>query len=318
LVLLLSIPTGLEVKSLCKNRNKQNENIKRVPAKPGLFHFMTSQKLKIGIQGISTCFHEVAARTYFHDSIEPVECLTFDKLCESLKKKECDFAMMAIENTIAGSILPNYFLLQEFRFSIVGEIYLPIHLHLLAFPGVKLEDIKTVESHPMAIRQCFEYLHKLNGVELRESDDTAISARKVAEKKLKATGAIANELAAKRFGLEILGRRIETHKKNFTRFLVLARNGDSKDESNKASLSFEVFNEVGSLADVLTVFKNNQINLSKIQSIPVIGKPQEYSIHVDVEWNERKNYDDALKQIQKQTHNLSVLGEYKKGKIEYK
>ena len=279
---------------------------------------MANQWLKVGIQGISTCFHEVAARTYFNDSIEPVECLSFHKLCESLKKKESDFAMMAIENTIAGSILPNYFLLQEFQFSIVGEIYLPIHLHLLAYPGVKLEDIKTVESHPMAIRQCFEFLHKLNGVELRESDDTAISARKVAEKKLKATAAIANELAAKKFGLEFLGKRIETHKKNFTRFLVLSRNSDSKIETNKASLCFEVFNEVGSLADVLTVFKSHEINLSKIQSIPVIGKPQEYSIHVDVEWNERKNYDNAMNVVRKQTHNLSVLGEYKKGKIEYK
>jgi prephenate dehydratase len=279
---------------------------------------MTTEKLKIAIQGISTCFHEVAARTYFDESIEPVECLTFHKLCESLKKRESDFAMMAIENTIAGSILPNYFLLQEFRFSIVGEIYLPIHLHLLAYPGVKLEEIKTVESHPMAIRQCYDFLHKLNGVELRESDDTAISARKVSEKKLKATAAIANEFAAKKFGLEILERRIETHKKNFTRFLVLSRASESKEESNKASLCFEVLNEVGSLADVLTVFKTNQINLSKIQSIPVIGKPSEYSIHIDVEWNERRNYEDALRQVERRTHNLSVLGEYKKGTIEYK
>src|ERR1041385_264604 len=279
---------------------------------------MANEKLKIAIQGISTCFHEVAARTYFHDSIEPVECLTFHALCQSLKKKESDFAMMAIENTIAGSILPNYFLLQEFRFSIVGEIYLPIHLHLLAYPGVKLEEIKTIESHPMAIRQCYDFLHKLNGIELRESDDTAISARKVAEKKLKATAAIANEFAAKKFGLEILERRIETHKKNFTRFLVLSRGSEAKEESNKASICFEVRNEVGSLADVLTVFKTNEINLSKIQSIPVIGKPSEYSIHVDVEWSQRTNYDNALKQVQKQTHNLSVLGEYKKGKIEYK
>ncbi|MBS1680602.1 MAG: prephenate dehydratase [Bacteroidetes bacterium] len=276
------------------------------------------EKLKIAIQGISTCFHEVAAREYFQDAIDPVECLTFHKLCESLKKNECDFAMMAIENTIAGSILPNYFLLQEYKFSIVGEIYLPIHLHLLALPGAQLTDIKTIESHPMAIRQCYDFLHKLNGIELRESDDTAISARKVAEKKNKATAAIANEFAAERFGLTMLARRIETHKKNFTRFLVLSRAAKSKEESNKASLCFEVFNEVGSLADVLTVFKTNQINLSKIQSIPVIGKPREYSIHVDVEWAHRKNYEAAMKQVQKQTHNLNVFGEYKKGKIEYK
>jgi len=274
--------------------------------------------MKVAIQGITTCFHEMAARNYFGDNIEVVECMTFHQLCESLKKKQCDFAVMAIENTIAGSILPNYFLLQQYKFSIVGEVYLPIHMHLMVCPGVKIEDIKTIESHQMALRQCSEFLQKLDGVELREADDTAASARRVADKKLKATAAIANELSAKRFGLEILHRRIETHKKNFTRFLILSRANEIKEESNKASICFEVQNEVGSLADVLTVFKNNKINLSKIQSIPVIGKPQEYSIHVDVEWNERKHYDQAMKQITNQTHNLSVLGEYVRGVIEYK
>lgn len=280
-----------------------------------------SKKLRIAIQGLATSFHEVAAQSYFDQSIEAVECLTFHQLCETLANSKADFAVMAIENSIAGSILPNYFLLQQYHFSILGELYLPIHMHLLALPGVKLADITSIESHPMALRQCTEFIHGLNSrghrIEIRESDDTALSARRVKELKLKNTGAIANELAAKKYGLQILEKRIETHKKNFTRFLVLSRKSVENGRANKASLSFEVANEVGSLADTLMTLKNNQINLTKIQSIPVIGKPNEYSIHVDVEWKRRKNYDDALKLVLRQVKNLSVLGEYKKAKIEY-
>src|SRR5918995_1797688 len=170
------------------------------------------KKLRIAIQGITTSFHEVAAMTYFDEPVDTVECLTFHQLCESLKNGAADRAVMAIENSIAGSILPNYFLLQEYHFSIIGELYLPIHMHLLALPGVKLKDIKTIESHPMAIRQCSEYIHALNGIEVRESDDTALSAKRVKELKLRTTAAIANEFAAKKYGLSILERRIETHK----------------------------------------------------------------------------------------------------------
>ncbi len=276
------------------------------------------KKLKIAIQGIATSFHEVAAFTYFQEPVATIECLSFHALCEALKNGEADYAVMAIENSIAGSILPNYFLLQEYHFSIVGEIYLPIHMHLLALPGVELKDIKVIESHPMAIRQCTEYLHKLNGVQIMESDDTALSAKKAKEKKLKNTAAIANEYAAKKFGLQILDKRIETHKKNFTRFLILTRKTKTSIDSNKASISFEVANEVGSLADTLMTFKTNGINLTKIQSIPIIGKPSEYSIHVDVEWKRRKSYDDAMQQVLRQVHNLNIFGEYKKAKIEYK
>lgn len=276
------------------------------------------KKLKIAIQGIATSFHEVAAISFFKDPIDTIECLSFHALCESLRNGDSDYAVMAIENSIAGSILPNYFLLQSYHFSIIGELYLPIHMHLLALPGVKISDLKTIESHPMAIRQCAEFLQGLNGVEVRESDDTALSAKRVKEMKLKNTGAIANEFAAKKFGLQILEKRIETHKKNFTRFLVLARKGGDPVESNKASLSFEVANEVGSLADALMTFKTNSINLTKIQSIPIIGKPNEYSIHVDVEWRRRKNYDDAVRLVLRQVRNLNILGEYKKAKIEYK
>ncbi len=276
------------------------------------------KKLKIAIQGIATSFHEVAALTYFNEPIETVECLSFHQLCESLKNGTSDYAVMAIENSIAGSILPNYFLLQDYHFNIIGELYLPIHMNLLVLPGTKITDIKTIESHPMAIRQCSEFLHSLNGVEIRESDDTALSAKRVKELKLKNTAAIANEFAAKKYGLTILEKRIETHKKNFTRFLVLAKRSNGKIESNKASLCFEVANEVGSLADALMTFKNNSINLTKIQSIPIIGRPSEYSIHIDVEWKRRKNYDTAMQEIIRQVKNLNVLGEYKKAKIEYR
>ncbi len=276
------------------------------------------KKTKVAIQGIATSFHEVAALTYFDQPIETVECLSFHELCESLKNETSDFAVMAIENSIAGSILPNYFLLQSYHFNIIGELYLPIHMHLLTLPGVKLNEIKTIESHPMAIRQCTEFIHALNGVEVRESDDTALSAKRVSELKLKNTAAIANEHAAKKYGLQILEKRIETHKKNFTRFLILSKRTPDKIDSNKASLSFEVANEVGSLAEALMTFKTNSINLSKIQSIPIIGKPSEYSIHIDVEWKKRKSYDDAIKQVLRQVKNLNILGEYKKAKIEYK
>jgi prephenate dehydratase len=276
-----------------------------------------NKKLRVAIQGIATSFHEVAAKTHFKLPIQTVECLSFHALCEALKHDRADFAVMAIENSIAGSILPNYFLLQEYHFSIVGELYLPIHMHLLGLPGVKIKDIRSIESHPMAIRQCSDFLQRMEGVDIRESDDTALSAKNIRDKKLRTSAAIANESAAKKFGLQILEKRIETHKKNFTRFLILTRKKESGEDADKASLSFEVANEAGSLADVLMSFKANAINLTKIQSIPIIGKPREYSIHVDVEWKRRKDYDVALRSVLRQTRNLNVLGEYKKAEIKF-
>ncbi len=274
-------------------------------------------KTRVAIQGIATSFHEIAALSWFKDPIETVECLSFHTLCEHLNGGEADYAVMAIENSIAGSILPNYFLLQTYHFSIIGEIYLPIHMHLLALPGVSFTDIRAIESHPMAIRQCSEFIHSLNGIQVRESDDTALSAKKLSDFQLRDTAAIGNEATANKFGLAILEKRIETHKKNFTRFLVLSKKRNGQPEGNKASLSFEVANEVGSLAEALMTFKNNNINLTKIQSIPIIGKPSEYSIHVDIEWEKRSAYDDALQQVLRQVRNLNVLGEYRKGRVEY-
>lgn len=275
------------------------------------------KKVRVAIQGIATSFHEVAAFQYFGSEIGTIECLSFHELCEVLENGQADYAVMAIENSIAGSILPNYFLLQQYHFSILGELYLPIHMHLLVLPGVKLSSIRTIESHPMAIRQCSDFLHRLSNVEIRESDDTALSAKKIKVQALKDTGAIANEHAAKKYGLAILERRVETHKKNFTRFLILSKREGTLKGSNKASLSFEVANEVGSLADVLMTLKNGGINLSKIQSIPIIGKPAEYTIHIDVEWKKRKNYDEAIGLVLRQVRNLNVMGEYKKAAIKF-
>lgn len=279
---------------------------------------MNSNKTKrVAIQGITTSFHEVAAMQHFGQEIETIECLTFHNLCETIKEGHADFGVMAIENSIAGSILPNYFLLQQYHFTILGEVYLPIRMHLMAFPGVELSAIRVIESHPMAIRQCSDYLYQLPNVEIRESEDTAWSAKKIKENKLLNTAAIANEQAAKKFGLSILERRIETHKKNFTRFLILSKRNGEQNGGNKASLSFEVADEVGSLADVLMTFKSEKINLSKIQSVPIIGKPSEYTIHVDVEWSRRKSYDDAIQHLLRQVRNLNIIGEYKKATIKF-
>lgn len=273
--------------------------------------------LRVAIQGIATSFHEVAAFTHFGGPVKTIECLTFQHLCESVKNDEADVAVMAIENSIAGSILPNYFLLQQYHFNIIGELYLPIHLHLAALPGTTLRDIRTVESHPMAIRQCSDFLQQLPNVVIRESDDTALSAKNIRDKQLKDVAAIANAQAAEKYGLKILEKRIETHRKNFTRFLVLTKSRTPVKESNKASLSFEVANEVGSLADVLMVFRDHKINLTKIQSIPIVGRPQEYTIHVDVEWARRKQYDDAMRSVMRGTRNLNILGEYKKATLKF-
>lgn len=267
---------------------------------------------RIAIQGTRASFHEEAAFKFFGDTIDTVECDSFKKTCEILASKEADFAVMAIENSIAGSLLPNYTLLRDFQFSIVGEVYLPIQLHLLALPGVKFEDIKYVESHPIAIRQCIDFIDEFPQLQVIESTDTAACAKKIREQHLTDTVAIANQLAAKLYGLEIMERRIESNKKNYTRFLILSNTKNKNIESNKASLSFQVGNAVGALAQVLQIFAEHQINLSKIQSMPVLGKRNEYNFYVDIEWQNPLDYEKAMSQVIKHTLNFTLLGEYLK------
>jgi prephenate dehydratase len=270
------------------------------------------QKKRVAIQGIRASFHEEAAFKFFGTDIETVECESFKKTCEVLKNKQADYVVMAIENSIAGSLLPNYTLLREYNFSIVGEVYLAIQLHLLALPGVKFEDVKFVQSHPIAIRQCSDFFEEFPHLNVVESSDTAACAKKIREENLTDTVAIANLLAAKLYDLEVMERRIESNKKNFTRFLILANKALENIEVNKASLSFQVGNSVGSLADVLNIFANHKINLSKIQSMPVLGKRNEYNFYVDIEWKNQADYDSAIRQVLKHTINFNIMGEYLK------
>ena len=270
-------------------------------------------KLKIGIQGILGSFHEMAARNFFGENIHPIECDTFKEECHKLDNDEVDYIVMAIENTIAGSLLANYSLLQEFHFHIIGEVFLHIQMHLMALPNTTIEQIEQIHSHPIAIRQCADYLQTLKHVRIVEKNDTAGAAKHISDNKLANIAAVANETAAKIYGLEIIEKRIETHKKNFTRFLVLSKLPSEKAKNSKASLSLQLGHQVGALANILNIFTQHKINLTKIQSVPILGKPYEYSFHIDVEWASDNLYEKAIMKILRNCANLSILGEYPKG-----
>src|ERR1700743_166720 len=274
---------------------------------------MKSEKPRVAIQGIRASFHEEAAFKFFGEDIHTIECSSFKKTFEALESREADYVVMAIENSIAGSILPNYSLMMGYGFPIVGEVYLPIQLHLMALPGVKFEDVKNVTSHPIAIRQCVDFFDEYPHLNIVESNDTAACAKRIRDENLRDTVAIANTLAAKLYQLDVLERRIESNKKNFTRFLILTNHDNvEKKENNKASLCFQVSNQVGALAKVLQIFAEQSINMSKIQSMPVIGRRNEYNFYVDVEWDNQKQYDTAIRQVLKYTHNFNILGEYQR------
>src|ERR1700743_256890 len=225
---------------------------------------MKDKRTRVAIQGIRASFHEEAAFLHFGEDIQTIECNSFNQTFESLQNKEADYVVMAIENSIAGSILPNYSLMMGYGFPIVGEVYLPIQLHLMALPGVKFEDVKNVTSHPIAIRQCVDFFDEYPHLKIVESSDTAACAKRIREEQLTDTVAIANTLAAKLYGLDILERRIESNKKNFTRFLIITHHDTQvKRSPNKASLCFQVSNKVGSLAKVLNIFAEQNLNMSK-------------------------------------------------------
>lgn len=275
---------------------------------------MKTEKPRVAIQGIRASFHEEAAFKYFGRDIETIECNSFKQTFEALQNKEADYVVMAIENSIAGSILPNYSLMMSYSFPVVGEVYVPIQLHLMALPGVRFENIKYVTSHPIAIRQCIDFFDEYPHLKIVESNDTAACAKRIRDEQLTDTVAIANTLAAQLYGLDVLERRIESNKLNFTRFLILTthENAKKKGSPNKASLCFQVSNQVGALAKVLNIFAQEEVNMSKIQSMPVLGKRNEYNFYVDIEWTESKQYDTAIRQILKYTHNFNILGEYQR------
>jgi prephenate dehydratase len=271
---------------------------------------------RIAIQGIVGSFHEDAALKYFNEKVEVVECKSFTSVCEMVDTDKVDYAVMAIENSIAGSLLKNYQLIRDYHLRITGEIYLHIQMNLMAVPGVNLKDITNIYSHPVALQQCVEYLEKYYpNAELHEGLDTAAAAKLIAEERPANGAAIGNLRSAEIYKLELLETGIETNKKNYTRFLILSKHGNPTEKANKASLCFEVGHFYGSLASVLNVFSENEINLAKIQSVPVIGKPNEYTIHVDIEWEKAKNYDKALHQVLKSVSSLAILGEYERGEL---
>ncbi|QEC79943.1 prephenate dehydratase [Mucilaginibacter ginsenosidivorax] len=274
---------------------------------------MKIEKPRVAIQGIRASFHEEAGLRYFGENAQMIECNSFKQTFEKLKNREADYVVMAIENSIAGSILPNYTLLLDYGFPVVGEIYLPIQLHLMALPGVKFEDVKYVTSHPIALRQCVDFFDEYPHLKIIESSDTAACAKRIRDEQLTDTVAIANSLAATLYGLDVLERRIESNKRNFTRFLILTHHDNmDKKPANKASLCFQVSNKVGALAKVLNIFAEEGLNMSKIQSMPILGKRNEYNFYVDVEWDEQKHYDNAIRQILKYTQNFNILGEYER------
>ncbi len=267
--------------------------------------------LNVAIQGIKGSFHEEAALKFFGNSIKTLECNSFKLTCQALKKQEAHYAVMAIENSIAGSLLPNYSLLQDYQLCITGEVYLPIKLHLLALPGVSFDEIDTIESHPIALRQCADFFDEHPHLQVKESNDTAACARRLQEQQLNTTAAVANQLCASLYGLNVLERSIESSKKNYTRFLILsARRQALIEGANKASISFQAADEVGSLVRILNIFAARGVNLSKIQSMPVIGKRNQYLFYLDLDWTSRESYTLALQEALKHCINFTLMGEY--------
>ena len=273
---------------------------------------------KIAIQGGYGAFHEIAAMHYFENQkIEIVPGITFKDLFQNLKSRHADYGIMAIENMVAGSIIPNYKLLRESNMKIVGEIYLRIKQNLVALPGQKIEDIKEVYSHPMAILQCQDFFDKYPHIKSIDSADTALSAQDIKEKKMYGIGAIASDLAAKKYDLEVLIESIESNKLNYTRFLILKdknSEGATDQTANKASLSFATAHKIGSLSKVLSIFSFFNINLSKIQSFPIIGQDWKYLFYADLEFEDYNTYKQSLESAKPFTSEFEILGEYQKGK----
>jgi len=271
---------------------------------------------KISIQGFEGCFHQVAAQQYYGRDTKVICCATFTEVVKNAAGRQSDGGIMAIENSIAGSILPNYNLILKNNVKIVGEIYLHIRQHLMVNPGVQLEDIKEVHSHYMAIQQCFGFLEKYNW-KLVETEDTALSAKHIHQYKNKHVAAIAGKLAAEIYGLDIIAPNIHTLKNNYTRFLVLQHRdaGEAINDADKASVNFITGNEKGSLAKVLTIIASEGINLSKLQSMPIPGSNFKYSFHADMEFDTPGQFGELMGKLEKVTEQLTVLGIYKNGKI---
>lgn len=270
---------------------------------------------RVSIQGYEGSFHQVAARVFFGKEVEVLPCATFrESVSLAGNKKESDGGVMAIENSIAGSILPNYNLLLKSDLQVVGEVYLQIKQNLLVNRGVQLEDIKEVHSHTMALQQCYGFLDNYKW-KLVETDDTALSAKHIYQHKSKSIAAIASKLAAELYDLDVIAPNIHTLKNNYTRFLILQRADIAQpvEEANKASVYFHTDNSKGSLSKVLNKIAEMDINLSKLQSFPIPGTDFKYSFHADMEFTHVDILYKVMEAIKRLTEHVKVYGVYKKG-----
>jgi len=244
-----------------------------------------------------------------------VECNSFKLSAQHVFDNRADYCVMAIENSLAGSILTNYNLVSQHGLNVIGELYLKIELHLMCLPETNLKEIEFIQSHPMAIKQCAEFISKHPLVNVLESHDTAACAKHVLDKQLLNTAAIASESAAERYGLKILQRNIETHKENYTRFFILSKGDYLEENPDKSTLCFKLEHTPGSLVKALSVFQKYLVNLSRIQSVPIDGHPGQFRFYTDAEWLDRNLYEKCLKELNKKTIDLKILGEYKKHEL---
>ncbi len=275
---------------------------------------------RVAIQGGPGAYHEIAARDYFRgEELEILPCQTFRDIFREAEKDPQLIGVMAIENTIAGSLLPNHDLLKQHPLRIAGEHKLRITHTLAALPGTKIDEIGEVMSHPMALMQCEEFLERLPGVKIVEHDDTALAAKEIREREMKGTATICSRLAAEMYGLEILAHGIETNKRNFTRFFILAREEmlrevQKNNHINKSSLVFVLPHSEGSLSKVLSVLSFYDINLTRIQSLPIIGSEWEYQFYIDLTFTDYQRYQQSIDAITPLISNLKLLGEYREEK----
>jgi prephenate dehydratase len=272
---------------------------------------------KVTIQGYEGSFHQVAARQFFGKDVDVIPCATFREVVRiGEDAKASDGAVMAMENSIAGSILPNYNLLQKSKLQVIGEVYLSISQNLLVYPGVKLEDIKEVHSHPMAILQCLDYLEN-HQWKLVETEDTALSAKQLRQHKSKHIAAIASKLAAQLFDLDVMTPDIHTLKNNITRFLIMVPVKQKVEiaDADKASIYFQTDHSKGILSKVLAKIAQGGANLSKLQSMPIPGSTFKYGFYADIEFEQKKQLDKLLVELKSMTNQFKLFGMYKKGKV---
>lgn len=274
-------------------------------------------KLKVTIQGVAGCFHDAAAREYFtRDDIETVPFDTFHDMFEALEGDASLVGIVAIENTIAGSLLQNHEMLRQSNLRIIGEHKKRISHVLAALPGQTIDSLSEVNSHPMALMQCEQYLRRHPNLKMIERFDTAGSAKEIAEQQLTGHAAVCGDYAARLYGLEILESGIETNRRNFTRFLIVANPllaseiGPNEKQVNKASIVFTLPHTGGALSKVLTILSFYDMNLSKIQSMPIIGREWEYRFYVDLTFESAVRYHQAIDAVRPLTNELMTLGEY--------